>query len=154
MPIDTPGAILYLTVMKETLKSRTRLKYLTLLFALVLAGIVVIANLGYGGTLFSAARAVPHGDKICHFILMGLLSFFVNTAFSARRFRIMSVSVLKGSFLVFAIVTAEEFSQLFLEYRTFSLSDLVSDYAGILLFGRLAFWIEKRRISNTPAASA
>lgn len=142
--------ILYFGFMKETLECRSRLKYLTVLFALVLVGIVVIANLGYGDVFFSVARAIPHGDKICHFILMGLLSFFVNTAFSARRFGIMSIRVLKGSFIVFAIVTAEEISQLFFEHRTFSISDLMSDYAGIFLFGRLAAVLEKRRNSGLP----
>ncbi len=135
--------------MKETFKVRRRQKYLTLLFALVLAGIVAIANLGYGAALFSLAHSVPYGDEICHFILMGLFSFFVNMAFSASRFRILSLNVLKGSFIVWAIVTVEEISQLFLQHRTFSVGDLMSDYAGILVFGWLASrMVNKQRIQE------
>ena len=132
--------------MKEhTFKIGRRQKFLTLLFAFALAGIVVIADLGYGETFFATARLIPYGDKICHFILMGLLSFFVNMAFSASRLRIIRFSVLKGSFIVWAIVTAEEISQLFLDHRTFSWGDLMSDYAGILLCGLLAAHIVKKQ---------
>jgi len=39
---------------------------------------------------------------------------------------------------VAALVTLEEFSQLFFAYRSFSLLDLSCDYLGIWLGGRLA----------------
>jgi VanZ family protein len=49
--------------------------------------------------------------------------------------------VLKGSLIVAVIVTLEEFSQLFLHNRGFSLVDLAADYVGIILFGQLAAYI-------------
>ena len=41
-------------------------------------------------------------------------------------------------------VTAEEFSQILLKYRGFSLTDLLADYAGILCFGQLAAYLTHR----------
>jgi VanZ family protein len=42
-------------------------------------------------------------------------------------------------------VTLEEFSQLYLRFRSFDLVDLFFDYVGIFLFGQLAYFIKRRR---------
>jgi polysaccharide biosynthesis protein VpsQ len=124
-------------------------KTLTALFILVLILIVIAANMGLAPTLFAFLRHIPYGDKLGHFVLMGTLSLLVNLSMHASRVRIGSADVLKGSLIVAAIVTIEEFSQIFIRSRGFSLVDLAFDYAGIVAFGTLASYLVNRR-TETP----
>jgi VanZ family protein len=121
------------------------MKWLTGMFILFVIGVVLVADVGLGSTLFVFLDHVPGGDKTGHFVLIGMVSFLVNMSLSAARTRVFSVHVLKGSLIVAVIVTLEEFSQLFLRNRGFSLIDLAADYAGIILFGQLAASITTRR---------
>lgn len=114
------------------------MKWITIVFVISLIIIVVVANLGLGPSFFSFVYKVPWGDKAGHFILMGLLSFFVNSVLKASRVQVFSFELLKGSLVVLVIVTIEEFSQIFLKFRGFSVVDLLCDYAGIIMFGYLA----------------
>ena len=117
------------------------MKLFTMLFIGFLILIVVVANLGLGPTIFPFIYLIPGGDKIGHFLLMGLLSFLVNTLLKGTRTQILSFELLKGSIIVGVIVTLEELSQLFLMYRAFSLIDLIFDYAGIFIFGYFADYL-------------
>jgi len=121
------------------------MKWITALFIVVLLLIVLVANLGYGPQVFSFVYLIPGGDKVGHLILMGLLSFLVNLSLLASKVRIFSVNFLKGSLIVMGVVTLEEFSQLFLKFRGFSLVDLLFDYGGIFLFGYFAAYFVKWR---------
>jgi VanZ family protein len=121
------------------------MKWLTLAFILFLLLIVIVADVGLGGTLFAFLDRVPGGDKTGHFLLMGTLALLVNLSLSAARITAFGAQWLKGSLIVAALVTMEEFSQLGLQWRGFSLIDLAADYAGILLFGWLAARIVARR---------
>ncbi len=111
---------------------------LTAAFIILLIGIIIIANVGLGSTAFTFLKYIPGGDKTGHFFLIGMLSFLVNLSMGAKTTTWKSMSVLKGSLIVFLVVVTEEFSQIFLKYRGFDLVDLLADAAGILVFGRLA----------------
>ncbi len=112
-----------------------RLKWLTLAYASTLVLLIAVAD---RGTLaISWLAGLPAGDKIGHFVLMGLLSYLVNTALGGARWHWQRLSVLKGSLLVTALVVAEELSQLWLTHRAFELADLTADVAGIWVFGLL-----------------
>jgi VanZ family protein len=124
----------------------------TVLFSLIVLGIVVLAD--QGSALLSFVRHIPAGDELGHFVLMGILSFLVNMSLSAARINVFSRSILKGSVFVAIVVTLEEMSQLFFEYRTFSLTDLACDYAGIFVFGQLAAWLIARRKTLARAHEA
>ena len=69
---------------------------------------------------------------------MGMLSLLVNLALNAKTFRFWKLNYLLGSLIVLTVVTAEEFSQIFVRGRTFDAGDLVFDYAGIFIFGEAA----------------
>ena len=114
------------------------MKWLTFIFIVILILIVVAANLGLGHSIFSIIYLIPWGDKVGHFFLMGFLSYLINSVLLASKVRVFSVDLLKGNLCVMAIVTIEEFSQLFLKYRGFSLVDLLFDYIGIIIFGYFA----------------
>lgn len=114
-----------------------RIKILTVIYVLILAGIIFIADLR-GTDFFSFINYIPYGDKWGHFLLMGLLALLVNLTFKARSVRIGLFKYLLGSLIVSGVILLEEISQIFLRGRTFDTVDLLFDFAGIFLFGELA----------------
>ncbi|MDB6025236.1 MAG: hypothetical protein JWM68_1459 [Verrucomicrobiales bacterium] len=109
-----------------------------ILYTGVIALIVFLADRGDSPFIFSWIRAIPGGDKIGHFILMGGFAFVANYSLSCRRIKIGQRHFFLGSLIVAVLVTLEEFSQLFIRYRTFDLLDLTFDFLGIWILGRLA----------------
>ncbi|MEW6125810.1 MAG: VanZ family protein [Acidobacteriota bacterium] len=121
-----------------------RAKILASLYIITLFVIVLIADHKKYHHLFDRIRAVPYGDKIGHFLLMGTLALVVNILFSCKTFRVRSMQIFIGSLVVAVLVTIEEFSQLFIAYRTFDFGDLTADYLGILLFTYLAKYLRQK----------
>ncbi|HLM00141.1 MAG TPA: VanZ family protein [Pyrinomonadaceae bacterium] len=121
-----------------------RIKILAALYILVLAGIVVLADIKETQYLFRPVRRLPYGDKIGHFLLMGMFSLVVNLILKARTIRVWKLSYLLGSLIVLVIVTAEEFSQIFVRGRSFDWRDLVADFLGIIVFGEIARLVSRR----------
>ena len=104
----------------------------------VIALIVFLADRGDSQFIFSWIRAIPYGDKFGHFFLMGGFAFVANYSLSCRCIKIGQRYFLLGSLIVALLVTLEEFSQLFIRYRTFDLLDLTFDFLGIWILGRFA----------------
>jgi len=120
------------------------MKWITAGFILFLILIVIVADLGLGLSYFPFIYKIPWGDKLGHFFLMGILSFLVNYVLNTRKVKIFSIYYLLGNIVVIVIVTIEEFSQIFLEFRAFSIVDLIFDYLGIVLFGYIADYFLNR----------
>jgi len=120
-----------------------KMKWLAGVYVLILAVIVFLADRKSSQFLFRPIRNLPYGDKAGHFILMGLFSLILNTALSCRTIKLWKLNLLMGSLIVALVVTLEEFSQLFVRYRSFDPIDLFFDYAGIFLFGQLAYWMSR-----------
>jgi VanZ family protein len=121
------------------------MKWLTGIYLFILGVIVFLADQKKYQPLFRRVREMPYGDKLGHFVLMGLFSFLLNMALGCRTWRIGRIHLLRGSLIVALVVTLEEFSQLFVPYRTFDPGDLLCDYIGIFSFGMLAYFLTKRR---------
>jgi hypothetical protein len=130
-------------VLRRVREMKSRL--ITALYVALLAGIVFLADHSEYHNLFGGVRRIPGGDKLGHFLLMGLFSFLLNASLSCRTVRVFFARVLLGSLIACAAVTLEELSQIFVRYRTFDPADLVFDYAGIWAFGRLALHLKLRR---------
>jgi polysaccharide biosynthesis protein VpsQ len=130
-----------------------RVKFLAAIYILILAGIVVLANNRETQYLFKPVRRLPYGDKIAHFLLMGVFSFLVNLVLRARNVRFWKFSCLLGSLMVLAVVAAEEFSQIFIPRRTFAWADLAADFLGIIVFGELARLLCRRRLRTASSFS-
>ena len=126
-----------------------KIKWLTALYVLMLAVIVLLADRKDYQFLFRFIRGTPYGDKAGHFILMGLFSLVLNLALSCQTIKLWKLNLLVGSLIVALVVSLEEFSQVFVRYRSFDLVDLLFDYAGIFLFGRFAYYLTKRRLVKT-----
>ena len=119
--------------------------WITGIYILLLMSIVYLADHQYHD-LFSIIRSVPGADKFGHFLLMGLLSFLLNTSLRCRAVDVRTRQMLLGSIIVSMAVTLEEVSQIFIQYRSFDLADLLFDYLGIWLFGKLAIYVRARRL--------
>jgi polysaccharide biosynthesis protein VpsQ len=119
---------------------------LALGFALLLLLLVLVANIGLAGPWFGPLYDFPYGDKVAHFLLIGVLALLVSLGFSDRRVRVLGrFNLLRGSLILAGLVTLEEFSQLFQGARTFSLVDLAAGLAGIYLFGELGAALREKK---------
>jgi len=119
-----------------------------LVFAIFVVGAILAADLGLAPLVFSLVRAVPGGDKIGHFVLVGGLAFLAEFALRGRRIGVLGLRLPLGSLLIAVAATLEEFSQLLLARRSFDVLDLVFDFAGIAILGTLA----RRWITNAGSA--
>jgi VanZ family protein len=125
-----------------------KLKWLAIVYTLFLALLVFMADQQQYQFVFRVVRRTPYADKVGHFVLMGLFSLLVNLTLSCRKIKIGGLYLLLGSVIVALVVTLEEFSQIFVRYRSFDLIDLASDYVGIFLFGLLASYLTKLRMTK------
>ena len=124
------------------------IKWLTVAFALLLLAIVTAATMGWAEPAFAVVRRIPGGDKSAHILLLGTMSLLLNSSLGCARVRCGNISVLKGSLILFALVTLEEISQIWMSSRTFSWGDLACNYLGIFILGWVATFIshpESRR---------
>lgn len=96
--------------------------------------ISALADAGAQTALFDAIRNTPYGDKVCHFLLFGVLAFFVNRAFAFRTWSVLGVQVPVGPALVLALATLEELSQRYFPERTLDLVDWLADFFGVASF--------------------
>ncbi len=120
------------------------MKLITIIYVCFILFIIALADQGKLGYIAVIVYEVPYTDKLGHFILMGLLAFLINLSLKCSTISIWNSNFLKGSIIIISLVTLEEISQLFVETRTFDLMDLVADYLGIFVFGRLALYFNTR----------
>ncbi|MEN0004878.1 MAG: VanZ family protein, partial [Bacteroidota bacterium] len=118
---------------------------LTIGFVLFIGFIIIAANTGTNLAVFKLFKAIPMGDKLAHFCLVGMLAFLINLSLKNRSFPLFSNSILLGSALVFCFITLEEFSQIWLANRDFELLDLTCNYLGIFV----ASWLTARSKLNS-----
>ncbi len=105
----------------------------------IFIGFVIISvNLGWQWFFMEWTSVLPYRDKILHFVLIGLLSFFVNLLLKRKRITLFSSTILLGCLGLVIFTTIEECSQLFIARRNFELLDMACNYAGIFVFGNLA----------------
>ncbi len=131
--------------MRRRLLMRSVLPACLLAYASFIYRLISAANTRTDNELLSLSAGIPHGDKIGHFLVMGLLALMVNLLLNNRCQSFRKRNFLLGSLIVAGIVTAEEFTQIFIPSRTFSPLDLAADYAGIFVFGRLSVWLQQPR---------
>ena len=119
------------------------LKLIGYLFIGFIAVVLVYVDMGWKMFIFDWINYLPFRDKTGHFILIGGLTFFVNIVLSLREVQISKHQFLLGSVLVFVFITFEEASQYFISTRNCEFLDLLCNYLGIYVFGKLARRIGK-----------
>ncbi|MBI5353714.1 MAG: VanZ family protein [Chloroflexi bacterium] len=115
------------------------MKYIALVFLAFIVGVVILADTHHLPSFVTALYDFPNGDKVGHFILLGLLNFFITRAFlSALHGRPRGWVTLSIGLILAFLITLEEFSQKYFSARTFDLFDLLASFLGVLLGGWLA----------------
>ena len=122
-----------------------KVKWLTILFILLLAAIVFAADSHRMPGFVAGLYDFPNGDKVGHFVLMGFLSLLVNLGVLSGPGRRTLRRAITASLVVAGVVALEEFSQQFFPGRNSSWADLASSLAGIIVFGGLAWFLLERK---------
>jgi VanZ family protein len=122
------------------------MKWLAILFTLFIFLIILFADLGLLEGPIDVMDSLPFGDKIGHFLLIGMLSFLIISSLiqALPKWDPKRVAIVASLILLF-IFTVEEASQGPIRGRDASLADLSANYAGILFFGCIAFMVNKKR---------
>ena len=112
-----------------------RKNWFTIFFVICALLIIILADSGNLPRPIKDLYDFSYGDKVGHFLLMGLLSFFLNrTALASFSSHKPASVILTASLSLALFVSFEELSQQFLPTRTFSLTDLAVNYMGITFF--------------------
>lgn len=96
-------------------------------------------NNNLGNSFFNLFVNIPHYDKIGHFTLMGILAFLAVISITPLLPYPTSKSSLLVSLSVLFLIAIEEFSQIFVATRTFSLADFVCDFLGVTIFSLIGY---------------
>ncbi|MBU1739067.1 MAG: VanZ family protein [Proteobacteria bacterium] len=123
-------------------------RFLSAVFFCFIIWIIYLADSGTNSVFFGLVKALPHGDKIGHLILFGLLALGANTFFKLRRFRVGGTEMFVGTCLVIGFVTMEELSQYCIPSRTFDPFDLLANMVGIVVFSFISNTPKLRLIAN------
>ena len=122
------------------------MKYIAVLFSIFIIAVIILAD---NDALPHSIRVIydfPNGDKLGHFMLFGLLKFFITRAvFASRPSKSRNWVSLSIGLTLAVLIALEEYSQQFFSARTFSLLDLLASYAGLLVGGWMAFELKKRQ---------
>jgi VanZ family protein len=126
------------------------IKWLAFLFALFILAIIVFADLGLLRPLLFLISRVDYLDKVLHFLLIGTLTFLTSSALVEALPSLNPKRVLLSAIFILAVVfTLEEISQGPIRGRDASWEDLAANYAGILVFGGLAWLRVRKRLQTT-----
>jgi VanZ family protein len=116
------------------------MKVVSLLYVLLIVALVWSADQGALPGWLAFHNQIPFGDKVGHFLLFGMFSLAINGVTCFKRVKVFGRSVFLGVLITLLFVTIEEFSQLFIAQRTFSLLDLLANILGIVLLGQWFCW--------------
>ncbi len=128
------------------MKTQNIIKVIAVLFTLFIGFIIYSANKG-SDLFFFKIITFPYGDKFAHAILIGTLAFILNLAANGKTVSWLGKKWLLISFLMLPLVTIEEFSQIFIDNRTFDLIDLGANYIGIAIASWAILKMKGRTIS-------
>ena len=116
--------------------------------------VIACADSGTHQRLYSWVYRQPMGDKAGHVFLIGSLAALLNYALRWRSTSLGWTRLQVGGLVIAALMTAEEFSQIWIATRTFDLLDLGSNYLGILCAEMLARWIGATVVAPPPNTRA
>ena len=121
------------------------MKRIAILFALFIIAVIILADTDRLPRFIHVIYDYPYGDKLGHFVLYGLLNFFITLAFiRSLPDRAPKPLALSIGLILALLVGLEEFSQKFFPARTFDLIDLLASYLGLITGGSVALKLKKR----------
>ncbi len=112
-------------------------------FLAIAAYICLSVTLSVRPGWFGFLDSIPGRDKLAHFVVAGLLCFFMVAGLSTISVRGRALGPLVCLLAAAVLITLDELIQLAIVVRTFALADLGWSYAGILVFGAFAVWVRR-----------
>lgn len=95
--------------------------------------VVVIYSANSGSEIIRGLSGVmPYFDKLAHAVIFGSFTLLAVLALRCRMICVGPAKIYLGFICVAIFVVAEEFSQIFIETRSFDLLDLLADFIGML----------------------
>ncbi len=91
----------------------------------------------------------PFADKILHFLLFGVITFWFSIWLGPQMIQWRGLSLPLAVLIPFSFAILEEGLQYFSSVRTLSLSDLLSNLAGMIFF----WWLSRRLFAKTTTKS-
>lgn len=123
------------------------MKYIAIIFTVFIVGIIILADKGALPRFIRVIYDFPNGDKLGHFILYGMLNFFITFAFiSALPSKPRGWVTLSVGLTLALLIAAEEYSQKYFSSRTFDLVDLLASYLGLIVGGWLTLRLKTDHI--------
>ena len=115
-------------------------------YVLGLVSFVLLVDLGLFREIGPFVNKYPALDKLIHFLMYGLLALLANGALVSQGRWSLVPAIATCTFVVMLGSTVEEFSNLLVPHRRWSLGDLAANYLGILCLGVLPFiaWRSRR----------
>jgi polysaccharide biosynthesis protein VpsQ len=122
------------------------MKILTGLFVLFILLVIFLADPGRLPQPLHAVYDFPNGDKLGHFVLFGLLDFFLTLTFirslPEETAKLITLSI---GLILALVIGLEEFSQKLFAARTFDLIDLLAGYLGLIAGAFVALKLKTRQ---------
>lgn len=122
------------------------MKRIAILFTIFILLVIILADLNRIPNFIKAIYDFPNGDKAGHFILFGLLSFFITLAslhsLPNHNPKLVALSI---GLILALLIGLEEFSQKYFPSRTFDLIDLLASYIGVFVGGWIAAKVGTQR---------
>jgi undecaprenyl-diphosphatase len=119
------------------------------LFWLQAAIILVISEMAYLDLLPWRLLDWPMSDKVLHFILFGMVVFWLNLLLQGRTVRLGRWLIPLAVILPLFIASTEEYAQGWSSVRTASIRDWLSDCGGIMVFWWLSQKFLKANLSES-----
>ena len=103
-------------------------------FFIFISFIILLADTADHNFAFRILDDIPHGDKIGHVVLYGLMAWFLNFGLKFKSYKIFGLNMQLGALIVFAFAVIEEGTQYYIPSRSFDLYDIWGDFIGVTLF--------------------
>jgi VanZ family protein len=101
---------------------------------------VLLADFGAMKSVLNALAVYPHLDKVAHFLMYGSLALVVNAALAMRPGWSLVRAIATGSIIVLIASTLDEYSNILVPQRGWSLADLAANCLGITCLGILPWF--------------
>ncbi|MCW1886597.1 hypothetical protein OKA04_17800 [Luteolibacter flavescens] len=98
------------------------------IFAAAFVSLIVAADHGQIGHIWSFVAKIPFGDKLGHLGLVGTLTVLMNLHLKRR----MAGPMMRGSLIVLVFMMLEEGSQYFIPARSFDGYDALANLVGVI----------------------
>lgn len=111
-----------------------------------LAVALVVTQVAYLDILPLYLLQWPYSDKVLHFVLFGLLAFWLNVWLDGRTFKLGRWLIPIAIALPLTFALTEEGLQALSPLRSAGLDDALCDLAGMLFFWRLSRWMLRQTV--------